>query len=88
LQTFWGCCLWPRASAPASSVWCCWSRLVLLCSWMQCLARGTVVMLCMSSGMLLSYRLGFASAWLADVLFWLFMAQGECTSVFSVALLV
>ena len=60
-------CLWPRASALASSAWRCWSRLVLLCSWMQCLARGTVVMLCMSSGMLPSYRLGCASAWLADV---------------------
>ena len=55
---------------------------------MQCLARSTVIMLCMSSGMLPSYRLGCASAWLADVFFWLFMAQGECTSVFSVALLV
>jgi hypothetical protein len=32
--------------------------LVSLCSWMQCLARGTVAMLCMSSGMLLSYWLG------------------------------
>ena len=50
-------CFWPKASALASSVWRCCSRLVLLCSWMQCLARGTVVMLCMSSGMLLSYRL-------------------------------
>ena len=40
--------------------------------------------------MLLSYRLGCASAWaLACICFlWLFMAQGECTSVFSVVLLV
>jgi hypothetical protein len=52
------------------------------------LARGTVVILCMSSGMLISYRLGCASSWLADVLGVLFMAQGECTSVFSVVLLV
>jgi hypothetical protein len=37
--------------------------------------------------MLSSYRLGCASAWLADVFLWLFMAQGECTSVFSVVLL-
>ena len=81
-------CFWLRLSALASSVWRCWFRLVLLCSWMQCLARGTVVMLCMSSGMLLSYRLSFASAWLADVFLWLFLAQGECTSVFSVALFV
>ena len=35
--------------------------------------------------MLLSYRLG--CAWLADVL-WLFMALDECTSVFSMVLLV
>ena len=25
-------CLWPRASALASSAWRCWSRLVSLCS--------------------------------------------------------
>jgi len=29
-----------------------WSRLVALCSWMQWLPLGTVVMLCMSSGMM------------------------------------
>jgi hypothetical protein len=34
---------------------------------MQYLVRGTVAMLCMSSGMLPSYRLGCASAWLADI---------------------
>ena len=40
--------------------------------------------------MLLSYRLGCASAWaLACRCFlWLFLAQGECTSIFNVALLV
>ena len=42
----------------------------------------------MISGMLLSHRLGCASAWHADVLLLLlFMVQGECTSVFSVVLL-
>ena len=84
-------CLWSRASALASSAWRCWSRFVLLCSWMQCLARGTVVMLCMSSGMLRSYRLGCASAWAlmaCRCFLWLFLAQGECSSIFSMALLV
>ena len=44
--------------------------------------------LCFTSSVLPSYRLGCASAWLTDVFVLLFMAEGECTSVFSVVLLV
>jgi hypothetical protein len=42
----------------------------------------------MSNGLLLLCGLGCARAWLAFFVLQLYMAQGECTSVFSVVLLV
>ena len=44
--------------------------------------------LCFTSSVLPAYRLGCASAFDLQMLLWLFMAEGECTSVFSVGLLV
>ena len=44
--------------------------------------------LCFTSSVLPAYRLDCASAFGLQMSLWLFMAEGECTSVFSVGLLV
>ena len=44
--------------------------------------------LCFTSSVLPAYRLGCASAFGLQMSLWLFMAEGECISVFGVALLV